>query len=309
MRDDWDDGDDDRPRRGYGDYRHRDIRRRQSDGLPPGLIVGIVAGIAGFIVVIGVVLWVVIATLPDADVNDVAVDFGPQGVFLPPQNVPFVPPPGVDFAPPLVPPPMQPELPPPRVTGNADLDRILADMTGGDHFRRKAAVERLGGMTPPKEHRALIAQKLTEAAGDQDVFVRKAAVRALGRWATAKEIPTLIAALNHDDVFTRQEALNVIGTFRDKRTIAPVVECLRSIHTRSQAERALRDMGSMAEKAVLALLDDADVFVRQVGINMLRDIGTHQSVSALEREANGTNIFLRDPARAALQAIAARSKR
>jgi hypothetical protein len=203
--------------------------------------------------------------------------------------------------------PNPPEKVPPRVTGDPALDRALADLDGGDPDACLRAAEKLARMQP-NQHREVVAQKLAARADLPQLFARRLVVEALGVWATPNEAPTLIKCLSHEDVPTRQAALKVIGKFRDERTLAPVVRCFRDAETRDQAEKALRDMGPMAEKEVLPFLNHQDVFVRQAAIRILRDIGTRQSVPALEAAAASDNVIVAMPAREALAAIAARQR-
>jgi HEAT repeat protein len=193
-----------------------------------------------------------------------------------------------------------------RITGDAALDKLLAEMGDRNPAVFQAAAEKLAAMQP-NEHRAVVAQKLAERANVQDVFVRRAAVKALATWATPSEVPALIGALRDEDPFTRQEALKGIGPFRDERAVDLVVRCLREAVTRDDAVRAVLAMGSMAEKPILALLDQDDLFLRQAVVKLLADIGTRQSVPALEAlAAQGGRDGLAKRAREALQAIADR---
>ena len=76
----------------------------------------------------------------------------------------------------------------------------------------------------------------------------------------------------------RKEVLAGIGKFKDPRSVAGVVRCFEQQATRDQAARALREMGSLAEKEVLPLLNHQDLFLRQAAVGLLKDIGTQNSV-------------------------------
>ena len=69
-------------------------------------------------------------------------------------------------------------------------------------------------------------------------------------------------------------------------------------------------MGPMVEKELLPLVSrkEQDVFTRQAAVKILGDVGTLQSVAALEAVAAENNIFLTNDARAAIAAIQRRSK-
>ncbi len=194
---------------------------------------------------------------------------------------------------------------PPRITGDAALDKTLADINSNNPFVRQTALTSLAQM-PPNEHRPLVAAKLAVLADSPDANTRQAVLPALGTWATPAEVPILIKTLNDPNPFVREEALKVVGPFKDERALAPVMRCFRNLSTRDPASKALREMGPMAEKDVLALLRDRDVLLRQAAIKVLKDVGTPRSVPALEQAA--ADAFLRPSAREALAAIAARNK-
>jgi hypothetical protein len=197
---------------------------------------------------------------------------------------------------------------PVNVTGNTEIDKALADLENKNQFVCQAGADRLAGMQP-NEHRAAVVKKLAGLTQVADAFSRKANVRALGVWATPSEVPILIRSLDDPDLLTRHEALNAIGRFKDQRSLAPVMRCFLDPMTRTQAEKALREIGPMAEKEVLSHLNHPDVLQRQSAIRVLADIGSQQSVPALEPLASGDDVFLKGPAREALMAVAARTKK
>jgi len=81
------------------------------------------------------------------------------------------------------------EKPAENVTGDSQFDRLLADLE--NPAKAQGAADKLAKMKPD-ENRARVAAKLavlTDAG--QNNFVRKAAIIALGVWATPQEIPAL----------------------------------------------------------------------------------------------------------------------
>jgi HEAT repeat protein len=113
----------------------------------------------------------------------------------------------------------------------------------------------------------------------------------------------------HKDVFTRREAIRVIGRFRDPRTVEPLIQSFRDNQWRPEASQALRDLGPMAEPEVLALLKDDHVFLRRDAILVLKDIGTEKSIPALRQVAATGSSHVAGHAREALAAIDQRMKR
>jgi hypothetical protein len=141
----------------------------------------------------------------------------------------------------------------------------------------------------------------------------KSGLRPMLMVAAARKVPALLAALAHKDLWTRKEALKVIGRFKDRRALEPVMICFRDGSTRREAAQALRELGPMAEPDVLALLDGDNLFLKRDAIDVLADIGTERSVPTLRAVAVSTDVHvsthLRGSAEKALAAIAERPKR
>jgi len=208
------------------------------------------------------------------------------------------------------------KVPVPKVDGDEFFRAVWADLHSDDRWARKAAVERLANMKP-NAGRAVVARKLVELTGAEDPFIRRPAVAALGNWGSDNELPALLAALAHKDLWTRKEALKVIGRFKDRKTLEPVMISFREPSTRPEAGQALRDLGPMAEPDVLAILNEPAnvgvVFLKRDAIGVLAGIGTEKSVPALRKTLASSDtheaFHLREPAQKALDAIDSRKKR
>ena len=205
------------------------------------------------------------------------------------------------------PPPPQPP-PPAKLTGDAALDVLLRDFDDPNSIKSRQAAEALARVAPDPKNRAVVVQKLSGRLRDQNPFLRKAALDAFATWASPDDVPILIDLLSDTDSGTRNQALVVVGRFRDERTVKPVVNCLKDVFTRREAGKALREMGPMAEKEVLVfLVNEKDITVMRDAVNILKDIGTPRSIPTLQQAT--TNAILRRPAQEAMFAITARSKK
>jgi HEAT repeat protein len=70
--------------------------------------------------------------------------------------------------------------------------------------------------------------------------------------------------------------------------VAPLVGCLEGPFTNNQAEQALKEMGPVAEPAVLALLtNQAKKNQWESAIRILREIGTEKSIPILDAGLRG----------------------
>jgi hypothetical protein len=192
----------------------------------------------------------------------------------------------------------------PKVTGDKALDRLLADLGGKDSPAVQKAAKRLAAMKPDK-HRPVVAKKIGEVLLATEVYNRTEVIRALAVWATLEEIPVFVQLLSDKDINTRNEVLRVIGKFRDERTVRPVVGCFVEFTTRYHGEQALKDLGPIAEKEVLALLNNPDKNLWVPAIRILKEIGTEQSIPELQKASTG-DITTQYPAKEAIKAIQAR---
>src|SRR5262245_12091257 len=204
--------------------------------------------------------------------------------------------------------------------GDVFFEKTLAELDDGNFFTRKTALERLVTMRPNDQQRPRVTRKLVELlkkADNRDRSIRYLAITALGVWGSENEVPDLIKAIEDPDVWTRKEALKVIGRFKDKRSLPAVIRSFREHQTQKEAAQALREMGPMAEQDVLAIVKEpADLqilFLKQAAIEVLADIGTDKSVPGLRKVLATTDFHeasrLRKPAQDALDAIAGRKKK
>jgi hypothetical protein len=190
-------------------------------------------------------------------------------------------PPGVPGQPGGAPQPA-PEVP--RVTGDPEIDRALADvMDQRDVSKHHWGAARLAELKPNAPGRdpairPVVAAKLAELAVSDSPFGRGEAVQALQLWATPNEIPALM-------------------------------RCFREGGLRDRAGKALRTVGPAAEKEVLALVTDQDIGIRETAIDVLKDIGTEQSLPMLQMIADGNDGFTRRRAQDAVKAIKARARK
>jgi len=192
---------------------------------------------------------------------------------------------------------------------------VWADLHADDYFTRKTAVERLATMQP-NDQRAKVAPRLVELTDDPSPFIRGPAIKALGAWGGQDAVPVLMRLLAHKDPSARRESLKAIGRFQDPRTLEPVIQGFRDNSTRADAGQTLREMGAMAEPALIAILNEpagvGHVFLKRDAIDLLADIGTEKSVPALQQVLASRDVHekahLTAPAQKALAAIDQRKK-
>jgi hypothetical protein len=201
----------------------------------------------------------------------------------------------------------EPPKPAPPEKVDVYFQKLRADLDDPNVHTCREALARLATMKPNSQ-RADVAKRLVALTEVEDTHIRRPAIVTLGVWGSENEVPALMKAMEHPDVFTRREALKVIGRFRDRRSLPVVIRCLRDFFTRADAEKAMCELGPMAEADVLVILNETDVGLKKSAIQVLADIGTEASVPALTEIANHGKVFFMEPARQALNAIAARKK-
>lgn len=183
---------------------------------------------------------------------------------------------------------------------NADaVTRALHQLNSPNPHKRHEALHKLKD-TLPDERRPEVVKALEPLLNDPDFFTRKFALEALGVWATKDDVPILLKAMKDKD--TRGDAMKALGRLKDERAAEPIAERLEEMSDMHAATEALKLMGPIAEKAVLARLNHHEVLVRWAVCEILEVIGTKQSLPALEKtEANDFSAKLQ--ARKAIEAI------
>jgi hypothetical protein len=204
----------------------------------------------------------------------------------------------------LNPPPAKlPEQKPPTAE---EISRSIQELESKDtRVRREAA--KLLARAAPNDQRAEVAEGLEKLLGDIDHFARLAAIEALGTWGTQETVPLLIQKLSDEDPFTRKAAILALGKLNDPRAAAPITQLLPDFLYRGDASQALQRLGSAAEKPVLALLNQEDVALRVEVCNILKAVGTQDSVKHLEETAKAVNPLVSRAANEALGEVRKRA--
>ena len=169
------------------------------------------------------------------------------------------------------------------------------------------ALDRLARSTPNQANHDELIKALEPLLGDALPTVRSAAVKALAVWADEDDVPALIRALDDKDPGVLHQALVDFGRIKDPRASERIARHMAdpdpSVH--NEAVLTLKQMGSIAEGAVVKYLVAEDSRVRVRACQVLMAIGTRGSVPALTRAASGRSSVSR-AAQGALKAIAAR---
>jgi hypothetical protein len=191
--------------------------------------------------------------------------------------------------------------PPPQQQQTSDEEvvaQVSAALDDNNPFARQNAALRLSRLSP-NQRRAEVAARLAGLLADREEIVRSAALQALKNWAGPDEVPALLKALDDNNPFLRNDALDVLARFKEQRMAAPVARCLDNLTTQERAGKVLRGLGPMAEKDVLAYAQLQDPLTAKPAILVLKGIGTAASLPTLQAVAGA--------ARDAMQTIRGRT--
>jgi HEAT repeat protein/predicted nucleic acid-binding Zn-ribbon protein len=189
-----------------------------------------------------------------------------------------------------------------------DKDKIVPTLLPAlrDRETRQTALKVLGRLKDglPEARRREVARALEPLLGVADVSVRCEGIDALGTWGDKESVPALLQALR--DKETRVNAIKALGPLKDERAAEPITKSLEDFFEQGAAVEALKQMGPAAETAVLPLLNHRDAGRRAQACDILKVIGTRQSLPFLAKVAAENNIFSSPAAKEAIRAIQAR---
>ncbi len=112
----------------------------------------------------------------------------------------------------------------------------------------------------------------------------------------APAVEVLIAALDDDDMDMRWQAADVLGHIRDPRAIGPLVAALQDADDFTMVAGALRNIGKLSIKPLIAALGAGDTKGRQGAAMVLSWIGDEQSLETLIASLHDSNSGVRQSA-------------
>jgi hypothetical protein len=192
----------------------------------------------------------------------------------------------------------------PGVPAGADeVERSLAQLRSSDLLTRKQAVQRLGRTFP--DHRlAEVVAALLPLLENDDNFLVIDVIKTLAVWKSPESVPALIDRASDNRVFVRHEALKALAKSKDPRAVEPIVARIKE--DGFQVEDALKDMGAMAEPALIERLTNPDTDVRRRACNILKVIGGKETLKAMQALPTDPEFSVQVAAREATKAIVAR---
>jgi HEAT repeat protein len=202
-----------------------------------------------------------------------------------------------------------------KVSSTDYLQQTLEDIQSEDAKRRQTALQYLAKVEPGERVRPKVAKALNAVLLDMDPTVRGEALNAVKVWGSKENTATLVKLLDinpqEKKPFGRDKnVIEVLGMLKDPEAAGPLAKGLTNFFERPAVSKALKDIGSAAEEAVIPYLQSQDGQARTESARILGDIGTKKSIEAMTlavqvyRQDFG---FVRE-AQAAAQAIAKRTQ-
>ena len=160
-----------------------------------------------------------------------------------------------------------------------EVGKILADLRSGDATKASTAQMRLSRRQSHEPNRELT-KGLESLAKSDDARTRQRAADALQYWGTKESIPVLLKLLDDDDRSVRWNAIRALGHLKATQAIDRLV---RLWPEEPAVTEALRAMGPAAEPAVVQQLTRGNDHMRMQACHVLQEIGTENSIPALEK--------------------------
>lgn len=183
----------------------------------------------------------------------------------------------------------------------ADIPAAVAEMKTA-HPQRQNELARRFAVTPlvEKHHESVadgLERLLTAAPGN----ARTEAASALAVWGRKESGPPLIKLIGDFDGRTREAAMNALGKLKIVEAAEPIAARVSDVWDGKSAISALRSIGLGAEKYVIPLLKRNDC--RRAVSSLLKDIGSKESLPALQEVASCGDHFDEQAARDAIKAL------
>ncbi len=184
----------------------------------------------------------------------------------------------------------------------------VAKLTGtspAGQFDRIEGAKMLATLAP-NARRAQVAELLVRQLALADAALGQEIPKALATWGTPDVVPSLIQVLKQDDPASHlsEAAMTALGHLKDPRAVYAIVPRLtKQGAVDPPAQKALVSLGEVAEWPLQKYLNDPDPAIRIAVCEILGQIGTEDSLPALEALIEDDDSPVGEAASQALQAI------
>lgn len=182
-----------------------------------------------------------------------------------------------------------------------DLLKVLGKKT---EHRRVQAAEMLrdhaeAGPNPE------VAQKMVDLLKTDELILRAAIAQAMEKWACPEIQAAVVKNLSGGTIEVRHSMIKILAAINATDAAEPIAQCLADKDDRKVAADALRALGEPAQGAVIKMLDHRDSKVKTAACDILKEIGSADSITALKKATADWSGTDRLAARKALRALEA----
>jgi HEAT repeat protein len=148
---------------------------------------------------------------------------------------------------------------------------------------------------------AEVVQAILPLLEDDDGWLVGDAIKILAIWKSPDAVPALIRRTSDNRFTVRHEAIKALAKIKDPRGVEPIVVLIKE--DGFQVEDALKEMGEMAEQALIERLTNPDSGVRRRVCNILKSIGGKETLKAMQSLPADPDFSVRVAAKDAMSTI------
>lgn len=194
-----------------------------------------------------------------------------------------------------------PENEPPK----SEPEKLLNDLVTGNVFAQRDALTALSLMNPEEiedeELRTKITARIRQLATERGSFQGNA-IKAIAVWHDEESVSVLINMIGARG-FVASELYSVLGKLKDPRAALPVAQKLGDFFDHDHAFNCLREMGPVAEDALIAAAPSNNAKVSIAALTLLAQFGTEKSIPILGKAQRSANPQVRELAKQGLKQV------
>ena len=196
----------------------------------------------------------------------------------------------------------------PSSVSASGVDQLISQVMSENSFKRRDALTQLAKIDPQSvasdETRTKVIEMLNEIVVGDSSFVKTEAVKALGKWGDASSARVLLGALADRGNLGQKDAIyTALGQLKDPHSAMAVAERLGDFFDRDKAEACLREMGPVAEDALIILAPSQNEDVCLRALKLLGDVGTDKCMTVLRQTQRSRNLAVRETAKLAMRKV------
>jgi S1-C subfamily serine protease/HEAT repeat protein len=194
----------------------------------------------------------------------------------------------------------------PEVMAASELNQLLANAAKPD--KRFGVLEQIAKLEPVDEQRPRVLKAMAELLPRLEEGYRSQVAHVLKTWGDESTIPMWITLLSDSSHSVRSNTLHQLPAYRDARLAQAIAQqCEPDGQLRTKASQVLREMGDIAEPAVIGMLGHEHRDVRAEGMKLLETMGSEACLPAVEAVAQGDDRNLAKQASTLYKTVSARA--